>query len=157
MPENATMIRVGIYLLLLLAAIGAEAQNGMRHGRRMMHNASMARHHYVMRHGLEAPYAGKTMPRPPTAADLANGRALFALHCASCHGERGAGDGEAGAGLNPPPANVAFAARLPMATDAYLFWTIAEGGAPVGSAMPPFKGVLADAEVWQVVAYLRDL
>jgi mono/diheme cytochrome c family protein len=44
-----------------------------------------------------------------------------------------------------------------MASDGYLFWTIAEGGAPVGSAMPPFKGVLGDDQVWQVIAYLREL
>jgi mono/diheme cytochrome c family protein len=82
---------------------------------------------------------------------------LFVRHCASCHGERGAGDGEAGAALNPPPANLAFAGRRPIASDGYLFWTIAEGGVPVGSAMPPFDGVLADEEIWQIIAYVRAL
>jgi mono/diheme cytochrome c family protein len=141
-------------------AIGAQGQSGMGHGRGMRHataHASMVRHHYVRQHGLDAQYAVKTRPRQPTAEDLAGGQALFARHCASCHGERGAGDGEAGAGLSPPPANVAFAARRPMASDGYLFWTIAEGGAPVESAMPPFKDALGDDEIWQIIAYLREL
>lgn len=73
------------------------------------------------------------------------------------HGEHGAGDGAAGAGLDPPPANVAFAARRPMAGDGYLFWTIAEGGVPVDSTMPPFRDVLEDDEAWQIIAHLRSL
>jgi hypothetical protein len=72
------------------------------------------------------------------------------------HG-RGMRHGPAGAALNPPPADLAFASRRPMATDAYFYWTIAEGGAPVGSAMPPFKGVLAADEIWQLIAHLRRL
>jgi mono/diheme cytochrome c family protein len=120
-------------------------------------HASMLRHRYVHMHGLDPQYAAKRAPGRPTADDLATGQLLFARHCAACHGERGAGDGEAAAGLNPSPADLAFAARRPMASDGYLFWTIAEGGAPVGSAMPPFKGVLGDDQVWQVIAYLREL
>jgi mono/diheme cytochrome c family protein len=149
-----------ILLLLSLAALGAQGQSGMGRGHGMRHEAgraSMLRHHYVHTNGLDAQYAAKSRPRPPTADDLASGEYLFGRHCASCHGEGGAGDGAAGAGLNPAPADVAFAARRPMATDGYLFWTIAEGGVPVGSAMPPFKGVLGDDEIWQIIAYLREL
>jgi mono/diheme cytochrome c family protein len=103
------MVRVVVLLSLGLAAIvAAEGQGGMKHMRGMRHgeaHASMIRHRYVAQHGLEAQYAGKRRPRPPTAEDLASGAALFARHCASCHGEHGAGDGAAGAGLDPPPAN----------------------------------------------------
>jgi mono/diheme cytochrome c family protein len=120
-------------------------------------DVSMVRHHYVRQQGLPAQYADKRGPRAPTDEDLAHGQTLFERHCASCHGARGAGDGEAAAGLNPPPANVAFASRRPIATDAYLLWTIAEGGAPVGSAMPPFKDVLGEEEIWQIIAHLREL
>jgi mono/diheme cytochrome c family protein len=126
----------------------------------MRHEAaqvSMVRHHYVREHGLDALYANKRRPRRPTAEDLVSGQALFVNYCASCHGERGAGDGEAGAALSPPPANLAAAVRRPIATDGYLLWTIAEGGLPVGSAMPPFKDVLTEDATWQVIAYLREL
>jgi mono/diheme cytochrome c family protein len=147
------------FLLLLAAALSAEGQMGSRHGRGMRHGegASMVRHHFVREHGLEAEYAGKMNPLKPTADDLASGRALYASNCATCHGPRGAGDGEAGAALDPPPANLAFASRRRMATDAYLYWTIAEGGAPVRSAMPPFKAALGETEIWQLIAYLREL
>ena len=148
-----------IVLPLLVAAIGAQGQSGMGHAR-MRHetaHASMVRHHYLHAHGLDARYGVKSRPRQPTAEDLATGQALFVRHCSSCHGERGAGDGVAGAGLDPAPANLAFSARRPMASDGYLFWTIAEGGVPVGSAMPPFKDALADDEIWQIIAFLREL
>ena len=38
--------------------------------------------------------------------DLAQGRGLFALHCAACHGPLGEGNGDGGAALHPKPANL---------------------------------------------------
>jgi mono/diheme cytochrome c family protein len=151
----------GIALLLCLgAAFSALAQMHGRHGEGMRHRgqgASMVRHHFVHSQGLDAQYSSKVSPLAPSDDDLTNGRTQFERHCVSCHGATGAGDGEAGAALDPAPANLARASRLPIATDAYLYWTIAEGGMPVGSAMPPFKAVLTENEIWQVVAYLRTL
>lgn len=53
-------------------------------------------------------------PRPgdpyaplPAPADLERGTALFATHCASCHGSSGRGDGPAAAALTPRPADLA--------------------------------------------------
>jgi mono/diheme cytochrome c family protein len=122
----------------------------------MRPGVSMIRHHFVHEHGIDARYAGKSSPLEPTAEDLAQGRVLYTTHCASCHGPDGAGDGEAGTALNPPPANLIWASGRPIATDAYLFWTIAAGGPPVGSAMPPFEGVLRETQIWQVIAHLRS-
>jgi mono/diheme cytochrome c family protein len=149
-----------VAVLCLAAAAVAHAQPGRGHGEHMRHGAagvSMIRHHFVHEHGIDARYAGRANPLEPTADDLARGRALYATHCAACHGLNGAGDGDAGVALNPPPANLASASRRHMATDAYLFWTIAEGGAPVGSAMPPFQTILTEAEIWQIIAHLRTL
>ena len=150
-------------VLLACLCFGAAVygQPGMRHGRGMhgpggMH-ASMVRHRFVHRHGIDGQYAGKTSPLAPTAADIESGQRLYAANCAQCHGPAGLGDGEAGKSLSPPPANVARASKLPIATDAYLYWTIAEGGAPLGSAMPPFKAVLGETEIWQIIGYLRRL
>jgi mono/diheme cytochrome c family protein len=50
-----------------------------------------------------------------------------------------------------------MAAKMPIATDAYLYWTIAEGGVPVESAMPPFKAALGEGEIWDIIGYLRQL
>jgi mono/diheme cytochrome c family protein len=155
--EHVMRLIFGVALLVCLGAV-AEAQMHGRHGEPMRgQGASMVRHHFVHSQGLDEQYASKGSPLAPTADELANGRLLFERNCASCHGAAGAGDGEAGAALDPPPADLARASRLPIATDAYLYWTIAEGGMPVGSAMPPFKAVLSESEIWQVVAHLRTL
>ncbi|MCC7124807.1 MAG: cbb3-type cytochrome c oxidase subunit II [Acidobacteria bacterium] len=45
-------------------------------------------------------------PRLP-AGTLPRGQQLYAAHCATCHGERGLGDGPGAAGLLPKPANLA--------------------------------------------------
>jgi len=150
----------GILLFAFLCSAGVYGQTSPGHGRGMhggaMHS-SMQRHRLVHRHGLDAAYAGKTNPLTPAAADIDAGKRLYVTNCAQCHGPAGRGDGEAGKSLNPPPADIAWAGKLPIATDAYLYWTIAEGGAPVGSAMPPFKAALGETEIWQVVSYLRGL
>ena len=47
------------------------------------------------------------VPALPTRGDGARGRQLYAMHCATCHGPRGEGDGPGAAGLLPAPANLA--------------------------------------------------
>lgn len=37
--------------------------------------------------------------------DLQAGKEMYEMSCASCHGEKGAGDGAAAKALNPPPRN----------------------------------------------------
>lgn len=126
-------------------------------GRGGMMGMSMARHHYLMMNGIDPQYASKVNPLPSTKQTVEAGRKLFEQNCAQCHGVTGVGDGPAGANLSPPPANVAAASKMPMASDGYLFWTITEGGVPVGSAMPPFGGTLKEEEIWKIITYLRVL
>lgn len=42
-----------------------------------------------------------------------------------------------------------------MAGDEYLYWTIAEGGEPLNTAMPAFKRMLEQDEIWRIIVYLR--
>lgn len=116
---------------------------------------SMIRHHYYMRNGLPPDYRGKTSPLSPSPKTVAEGAHLYTDNCASCHGAAGLGDGEAGLNLNPPPANIAHTIGMPMFNDGYLFWTVSEGGAPVGSAMRAFKEVLSDEAIWKIIAAMR--
>lgn len=80
------------------------------------------------------------------------GPALYAAHCATCHGEHGAGDGPLAADMRPAPTDLS---RLDHAAinDAYLFFRIAEGGAffPYSSTMPGLREQLTDAEIWALV------
>lgn len=148
---------------LLLATI-ATAQMGMGggQGRGMRaggppEGVSVVRHRYLRTNGLDAAYAKSRNPLPASEANLKAGKALYENTCASCHGATGRGDGPAAPGLNPAPANLAVAMKMPVATDAFLDWTISEGGIPVGSVMPPFKGALSRDDIWKIVLYLRSL
>ena len=136
--------------------MGMMRGGGVMGGGGMM-GGSVLRHQFVARNGIDPKYANKTDPLRASAENLAAGRKLYEADCATCHGVNGLGDGPAAKGLNPPPANIAATARMPMTTDAYLYWTIAEGGVPLHTAMPPFKAVLKDEEIWQIVLYLRRL
>ena len=133
--------------------MGRSMMRGMMRGRRM---GNPVRHRRVMMGGgVPAPYAAMRNPLKPTKANIEAGRRLYAENCASCHGAKGYGDGEAGKELNPPPANIAFTVRMPIATDGFLMWTISEGGEKLGTAMPAFKDVLSAKERWQIILYLR--
>ncbi|WP_178139381.1 c-type cytochrome [Rhodothermus profundi] len=80
------------------------------------------------------------------------GERIYQQQCAVCHGPRGRGDGPAGMALNPRPADLTSKA-VQAQTDGALFWKISEGR----GAMPAFKGMLSEAERWQVVTYVRTL
>ncbi len=116
--------------------------------------AFVQRHRTFMRQGVPAPYAGLRNPLPDSPATLRRGAELYQANCSACHGVRGRGDGDAGKGLHPPPAALDTVARMPM-PDSFFYWTIAEGGAPFGTAMPAFRDTLGRDDIWAVIAYLR--
>ena len=104
-----------------------------------------------------AEYASKANPSAGNADALAKGKEQYTAVCLACHGEKGLGDGPAGAALTPKPGNLQTAAKE--SSDAYLFWRINEGGAmaPFKSSMPAQKGVLKEEQVWQLVNYVKSL
>ena len=130
---------------------------GMMGQGNMMMNMSMVRHHFVMMNGIDPKYVSKENRLQTSLENIKNGRKLYEQNCAACHGESGLGDGEAGKNLSPRPANIASFSKMPMASDGYLYWTIAERGVPVGSSMPPFKGQLKEEDIWKIITYLRVL
>ncbi len=107
--------------------------------------------------GIPSDYAQARNPLPPTGDVIAAGATLYQANCASCHGRAGVGDGPAGAGLSPRPANLSWAVRRPFATDAYLMWAISDGGATLGTGMPAFAGALNEQDRWRIIRYLRTL
>lgn len=117
---------------------------------------SMIRHQYVMRVGIPASYEGLVNPLTPTESVLEIGQRIYTETCSTCHGVSGEGDGPAGAALDPSPSNIRRLPRMPMmSSDAYLYWTVAEGGVPVASGMPAFKQTLTSDEIWSVIQYVR--
>tara|TARA_R110002124_G_scaffold54862_1_gene155643 strand:- start:4041 stop:4472 length:432 start_codon:yes stop_codon:yes gene_type:complete len=83
---------------------------------------------------------------------LSIGKKLFKMQCAVCHGFKGKGDGVAGAGLNPKPANLTSEA-VQSQTDGAIFWKIQEGLGP----MPNYKSSLKENYRWSIINYIRTL
>jgi mono/diheme cytochrome c family protein len=140
---------------ILFIVVPGYSQMGMMGDGHM--NMSMRRHHFAMMNGIDPRYVSKRNLLESTAENIAAGKKLYEQNCAFCHGQTGVGDGEAGKNLNPRPANIAAFSKMPMATDAYLYWTIAEGGVPLKTAMPPFNNTLNEDEIWKIILYLREL
>lgn len=126
-------------------------------GRGMGMGPGMQRHRLARMGGMTDADWDRRNPLAPTAGTLAEGKRLYLAHCAACHGEHGAGDGPAAQTLWPPPANLRWVVRRPMASDGYLMWAIAEGGAALGSAMPAFADALTETERWKIVSFLQSL
>ena len=93
---------------------------------------------------LKSPVAGQEA--------IKGGKKIFTTMCAICHGEKGRGDGAAGAALNPKPTNLTTSA-FHAQSDGAIFWKITEGKAPMAS----YKATLSEEKRWQLVSYLRTL
>jgi len=97
--------------------------------------------------------ASYRVPQAPAInPDPARGAPLYARHCAICHGDRGAGDGPAGLGLEPPPANLGDTARLDRLSLYDLFNTLGLG--IEGTDMPAFADQLDERERWDLASYI---
>jgi len=104
---------------------------------------------------IPADYQGLTNPTPDDEESLARGEKIYAQQCATCHGDSGMGDGPAGQSLAPAPAPIAHTSQ--MLEDSYLFWRISEGGGQFNTAMIPYKSILSEQEIWDVINYTRAL
>lgn len=93
------------------------------------------------------------------AGDAAKGKAKYQEVCAACHGATGMGDGPAAAGLPVKPRNHTDAAYMGKLKDQQIFDTIKKGGQAMGKSplMPPWGGQLSDAQIRDLVAYIRSL
>ncbi len=91
-------------------------------------------------------------PVTPTAAHLHSGAALFATHCAPCHGDAGKGNGPVAFQMivSPPDLTTAQPAER---SDGYLDATIRNGSI----VMPAYGDAMAADERWEIVLYLRHL
>jgi len=98
-------------------------------------------------HSLHVPSAASMQE----ATNLNEGKSLFAANCASCHGDRGTGDGPAAGALAPSPTN--FLLKKPTEERA---WEVLENGVP-GTAMPPWQNQLSADQRHALVEFVRSL
>jgi mono/diheme cytochrome c family protein len=112
--------------------------------------------------GLERPeppaiYSEKTNTLLPSDENKNSGKELYVKYCSTCHGEEGKGDGPAAASLDPKPEKLNE--NQAILSDAYLYWRIAEGGSmePFKSGMPPWKAILSEEQIYQIITFLRTL
>ena len=85
--------------------------------------------------------------------------AVYKTNCSTCHGEGGAGDGVAGAALNPKPRDFTDAAWWESTTDDHVKTVFVKGGPAAGKSplMAPFGHLFpTDADADAMVAHLRS-
>lgn len=89
-------------------------------------------------------------PIAPSEASLSQGKALFDINCAMCHGNTSAERGPVGKKLTPPPPGLDHDMMKGL-SDSTIFKAITFG---VGR-MPPFQDKLLPQERWSLVNFLR--
>jgi len=83
----------------------------------------------------------------------------YKLYCFQCHGSKGSGGGINAAALSTAPRDHTSATEMKKLTDENIFTAIKEGGAAVSKStfMPPWKSILTDDEIKDMVKYLHGL
>lgn len=96
--------------------------------------------------------AKKKNPIEASEASFAKGKVVWSKECASCHGDKGKGDGPAVKDLEKKPGDIT-SAKTQEQSDGALFWKITEGRKPMAS----YAQTLSEEDRWHVINYLRTL
>lgn len=112
-----------------------------------------------------APSSERTRSSPiqPSRENVERGRHLYVEHCATCHGDKGKGDGPSArlhaARAGRPPHDLTDPGIQSMLADGEIFWKLTVGYRKDGKVvMPAYEALLPDAEDrWRLVQYVRTL
>jgi mono/diheme cytochrome c family protein len=96
---------------------------------------------------------------PASAQNQTEGKKLYDTYCATCHGDKGKGNGPAAQSLPAKPADHTNGTVMNALSDQFLFDIIAKGGGAVGKStfMPAWGSALKDNQIKDVVAYVRSI
>ena len=98
-------------------------------------------------------YLKMVNPVKSDATSIADGKALYALHCQSCHGKKGKGDGPKAAQLDTESGDFT-SGDFQKQPDGAVFYKTTEGR----KDMPSFKKKIPEQnDIWTVVNYIRTL
>ena len=88
--------------------------------------------------------------------DAAKGEAHYKTLCIACHGEKGDGNGPAGAAMNPKPGSFTDPANSERITGEWVYKMVKNGGAANGKSpmMVAWSGALNDQQIRDVSAYV---
>jgi mono/diheme cytochrome c family protein len=104
--------------------------------------------------GASQMVAANTTPWVFTDEGVARGAAVYKSNCAVCHGDKGMGDGPAGAALVPKPRNLVEGKWKQGGTSVDLFNTLVKG--IPGSPMAAFN-YLPVNDRWALVHFMRSI
>lgn len=111
--------------------------------------------------GWQAPAEAKARanPVPSSPEALRKGKALYQKHCASCHGDKGKGDGPASRFGPGTPEDLTDPEVQERLSDGEAFWKITQGRKEGGDVvMPAFEKEIPSAEDrWKLVLFIRTL
>ena len=125
---------------IALSASGPQAQH--------QHPATPGAHRHPEAANLKNPVAAD-------ATSIAAGKQVYDKQCASCHGDKGKGDGQMGEELNPKPADLTDADWKHGSTDGEIFTLVRDGSKNTG--MRAYGRKLTTHQMWDVVNYVRTL
>lgn len=132
--KKAALLLIAFVLLLLLRAAGSQE----------VHPPTP--HRYPEAQKLKNPI-------PSNESSVAEGRKIYLLNCASCHGPAGKGDGSM-ALAGGTPSNLTDETWDHGSSDGEIFVVIRDG---VSSDMESYKDKLTEKQMWQLVNYIRSL
>jgi mono/diheme cytochrome c family protein len=91
--------------------------------------------------------------------NAARGKAVFQERCAICHGDNGNGKSAVAQASTIKPADFTNGPLMAKTSDRDLYRVVQDGGPAVGKSaqMLGFSGILSDAQIRDVVAYVRSL
>ena len=104
---------------------------------------------------MEALGSAGALELPTRPINIDRGRQIYDQSCASCHGDKGLGDGPMAVGMDPPPLPIGSAHDMLDATPTLLFRVLSVG--IKNTSMAGYAEQLSVDERWDVVAYIHKL